>query len=185
MPWGAVVSAIHSDTEGQGGVAPLTPGLADRLGLEAYLASPGPVVSLLVAEDPTAALTMPGSMAPRTPPAKPSDRIPAHFRNEWDFLRSRKDARAAGRHARRQARSWSGRLWAWLTRSRLQKDRETWRRQVAGRPLDQQLWGVRPTRRLLLDAATRRWVKRALGVGGYEVDLMIREWEIHWRRKGV
>jgi hypothetical protein len=184
-PWAAVVQAVHGDTEDVAAVARLTPGLADRLGLEAYLASPGPVVSLLVTEDPTARLGMPMAAQPPAQPATGPNRIPSHYRNECDFLRSRKEAKAAVRTARRRSRSWVGRVWAWLSKSRLQKDRETWRRRIAGRPLDQQLWGVRPTGRLLVDASTRRWVKRALAIGGYEVDRMLREWEIHWRRKGV
>jgi hypothetical protein len=184
-PWATVLEAIRTALEGEGSVAPLTPGLAGRLGLEAFLTAPRPVVSLLVTEDPTASHGGPPPFAAPRPIRASGDVVPARFNHEWEFVISRKDAKAAGRAARRRSRSWWGRLWSRLTSSRLEPERERWRRQVAGQSLEEQLWGVRPTRRLLLDAATRRWVRGALEFAGYDPQRMLHEWEIYWRRKGV
>jgi hypothetical protein len=182
--WPTVLHAIRTDVEGEGTVAPLTPVLAGRLGLETFLTASRPVVSLLVTEDPTATHGSPPDLGGR-PGRQAGDGIPARFTKEWEFATTRKEAVAAARSAKRRHRSWWGRLWGRLTGARLQQDRERWRRQVAGQSLDDQLWSVRPTRRLLLDAATRRWVRGALEFAGYEPRRMLHEWEIYWRRKGV
>lgn len=183
--WLDIVSAIHSDLQSDSSVAPLTPRLADRLGLQAFLTSPAPVLSLLITEDPTYA----PEVAPWAPEIATATQtrldVPARFANDWDYVRSRKEAVAIARKARRRARSWWGRLLARFSSSRLVADHAIWKRRLSGRPLDEQLWAVRPTKRLLLDADARRSVRGALALGGYDVHRMLNEWEIHWRRKGI
>lgn len=183
--WLDIVEAIRGDLQTDSSVAPLTPRLADRLGLRAFLAAPAPVLSLLVTEDPTEVSEVAPWLPETAIETQTRCEVPARFANDWDYLRTRKEAVAIARTARRRARSWWGRLCARFASGKLSADREIWRRRLAHRALDEQLWAVRPTKRLLLDADVRRWVRNALALGGYDVQRMLHEWEIHWRRKGI
>lgn len=178
-PWQEIVAAVEDDLDAERAVTPLTEPLATTLGLQSFLAAPSPVISLRVADDPTEPALEVRSEA------RSITGVPARFANEWEFILSRKEAVQAARTARRRARSWWGRLLARLRATRKSREREAWFRRLADRPLDEQLFGVRPASSLLLDPSSRKRIRGALTVGGYEVDRMLMEWEIHWRRKGV
>ena len=62
---------------------------------------------------------------------------------------------------------------------------ERWRALLDGRERDEQLWQVRPPLVALTDRGSREWVRRALTLGGYDTEHMLREWELYWRRLGV
>jgi hypothetical protein len=62
---------------------------------------------------------------------------------------------------------------------------ERWRALLDGHERDEQLWQVRPPHAALTDRRSRDWVRRALTLGGYDTEHMLREWELYWRRRGV
>ena len=62
---------------------------------------------------------------------------------------------------------------------------ERWRALLDGRERDEQLWQVQPPRAAFTDRRSRDWVRRALTLGGYDIEHMLREWELYWRRRGA
>jgi len=60
-----------------------------------------------------------------------------------------------------------------------------WQALLAGKSLDEQLWDVRPPRGLISGAAVRDWARQTLEQAGYDPRVMLAEWEIFWRRKGL
>ena len=60
-----------------------------------------------------------------------------------------------------------------------------WQALLAGKSLDEQLWAVRPPRGLISGAAVRDWARQTLEQAGYDPRVMLAEWEIFWRRKGL
>ena len=60
-----------------------------------------------------------------------------------------------------------------------------WRALLDGHERDEQLWQVRPPHSALSDRRSRDWVRRALTLGSYDTEHMLREWELYWRRRGV
>ena len=60
-----------------------------------------------------------------------------------------------------------------------------WRALLDGHERDEQLWQMRPPHAALTDSRSRAWVRRALTLGGYDTEHMLREWELYWRRRGV
>jgi len=60
-----------------------------------------------------------------------------------------------------------------------------WQALLAGKSLDEQLWAVRPPRGLISSAAVRDWARQMLEQAGYDPRVMLAEWEIFWRRRGL
>ena len=60
-----------------------------------------------------------------------------------------------------------------------------WQALLAGKSLDEQLWAVRPPRGLISIAAVRDWARQMLEQAGYDPRVMLAEWEIFWRRRGL
>lgn len=60
-----------------------------------------------------------------------------------------------------------------------------WQALLAGKSLDEQLWAVRPPRGTIARAAIRDWARQTLEQAGYDTRVMLAEWEIFWRRKGL
>ena len=110
--------------------------------------------------------------------------VPARFLMSPDFRLTREEALfdmtvAASAHGalaalRRVARTF-------LRRGELKR----WRALMDGRERDEQLWQERPPKVALTDRRSREWVQRALTLGGYDTEHMLREWELYWRRRGV
>jgi hypothetical protein len=128
--------------------------------------------SLKLLEDPTHA----GNAQRRT-------LIPDLYRKPWEFQLPRAEA-----IARMKADARPGlfeRLSRFFSRRSAERAIERWRGKLEGRPLADQLWGVRPPRRALQDTVVRRWVASALARSGWDPVRGGREWEIFWRRKGV
>jgi len=79
----------------------------------------------------------------------------------------------------RRLTNWFGHRPAW---------REAWRKWQAllsGKSLDEQLWAVRPPRGWTTRQAVRDWARQTLEQAGYDPRMMLVEWEIFWRRKGL
>jgi hypothetical protein len=115
--------------------------------------------------------------------------IPEQWIKPWEFQISRDEAfydmRAAA-YSRggllafiRSLTRWFGNRTAW---------REAWRKWqalLAGKTLDEQLWAVRPPRGMIARPAVRDWAIWTLEQAGYDPRVMLVEWEIYWRRKGL
>jgi hypothetical protein len=199
LPRGEVERQLQ---ESEAGVRlePLTRELIARLGLGAVLpesrrvsgaGQPRRFVELHVLEDPTARF-IPGALPPPEPdrPSGPNavpkrTAIPPQWIRPWEFRLSRDEA-VYDMHATRtrwgRLRTGAARVLRFAaTRAAMQK----WKAMLTGKPIDQQLWEVRPPHPALMHAAARRWVAQALAAAGYDPASMLDEWEIFWRRKGV
>ena len=128
-----------------------------------------------------------GYAVPQEPrPAGPAPKrttIPDRFLRPWEFVRSREDA--AYLAARAATAGFVRRLARRITRVTERADWQRWRTLLAGREADEQLWSVRPPARSLMDPIVRDWARGALDGGGYDAGVMLSEWEIFWRRKGL
>jgi len=106
--------------------------------------------------------------------------IPERYLNAWGFRFSREevlyDMNQCGVLARLAEI-----LRRWLARGEFRK----WRAMLAGKPVDDQLFAVRPPAGGLACEKVREWASRTLGTAGYEPGVMLVEWEIFWRRKGL
>lgn len=115
--------------------------------------------------------------------------IPEQWIKPWEFQISREEAlydmRAAASSRGgllaliRGLTNWFGHRTAWG------KALRKWQALLAGKSLDEQLWAVRPPRGMIARLAVRDWALRTLGRAGYDPRVMLVEWEIYWRRKGL
>jgi len=107
----------------------------------------------------------------------------------WEFQISREEALYDMRAARfsrggllafiRSLTRWFGHRPAWREAGR------KWQALLAGKSLDEQLWDVRPPRGMIARPAVRDWALQTLERAGYDPRVMLAEWEIFWRRKGL
>ena len=106
--------------------------------------------------------------------------IPAQFLNDWEFKVSREEVLydvAASSGVIKAIRNLMSRLRVFKVRRELRK----WEALLAGKSADEQLWVVRPP--AVGNAFIRDWAKRTLAAAGYDVEKMLSEWDIFWRRK--
>jgi len=115
--------------------------------------------------------------------------IPEQWVKPWEFQISREEAlydmRAAA-SSRGGLLTFIRSLTNWFGRRTAR--REAWRKWQAllsGKSCDEQLWAVRPPRGMIACPAVRDWAIRALEWAGYDPRVMLVEWEIYWRRKGL
>lgn len=115
--------------------------------------------------------------------------VPERWIKPWEFQISREEALydmrvAASSHAGLSAfirglTNWFG------NRSALREAGRKWRALLAGKSPDEQLWAVRPPRGMITRPAVRDWARQTLERAGYDPRVMLAEWEIFWRRKGL
>jgi len=115
--------------------------------------------------------------------------IPEQWIKPWEFQISREEALYDMRAAAfsrggllafiRSLTNWFGR------RAALREAWRKWQALLAGKSLDEQLWAVRPPRGTIGRPAVRDWALRTLERAGYDTRVMLVEWEIYWRRKGL
>jgi hypothetical protein len=156
------------------------------------------VVRLSVIDDPSA---MPATL-PQAPSAgdvaaasahaaaaRPGGRtmktaIPGRFIGPWPLTVSRDQAVCDLNLDR--AKSWTRRLIERLRGPAVSgRERRKWQALLQGRCLDDQLWAVPPPRGGLCDRGVQAWARRTLAAASYDADVMLLEWEIFWRRKGL
>lgn len=111
--------------------------------------------------------------------------IPEQWIKPWEFQTSREEAlydmraSASSPGFIRSLTNWFGSRSAW---------REAWRKWQAllsGKSFDEQLWAVRPPPGMIARPAVRDWALQTLEHAGYDLRVMLVEWEIFWRRKGL
>jgi hypothetical protein len=133
---------------------------------------------------PAAEEARPAASAPEARPPR-RESVPEAFARPWEFRRSREEVlydMAAARSLGGRLRSALMRFGTWFGR---RHDYQRWQLLLSGRPLDEQLWAVRPPRGGLGDRFVREWVRQTLARAGYDPQTMPLEWEIYWRRKGA
>ena len=154
--------------ESRAGFQPVDSTVAQKLGLSTFPAQ----FALKVTEDPTRAMTVPRRTL-----------IPERYRRPWEFQVSREEAIA--QMAKDARPGWRERLARFFERRAAERATDRWRGQLEGKPLVEQLWGVRPPHCAFRHAEVRRWVESALAAAGWDPVRGGREWEIFWRRKEV
>jgi hypothetical protein len=128
--------------------------------------------SLKLLEDPT-----------RETPAPRRALIPERYRKPWEFHFSRDEAIA--RMNAEAKPGWLQRLSRFFSRRATERAIDRWQGRLEGKPLVEQLWGVRPPHCALQRKTVRQWVSSSLGRCGFDPLRGAHEWEIFWRRKGV
>jgi hypothetical protein len=140
---------------------------------------------LLVANDPTGDVADGTGNQNSTVTNKPvlKSEIPNRF-TAGDFAITREEAL----YDLNAEKSLRAKLIGFVRRIRLLKRRaqmRKWQVMLAGKNLEEQLWNVHPPRERLTEVAIRNWARHTLAAAGYDPDVMINEWEIFWRRKGL
>jgi hypothetical protein len=111
--------------------------------------------------------------------------IPERYVKPWEFKSARDEALYDMNVTATFAgwiSSFSKRLNGWVKgRGELRK----WQVLLSGKSADEQLWGVRPPKAGVSHPAIRDWARKTLETAGYDPRLMLVEWEIFWRRKGL
>lgn len=107
--------------------------------------------------------------------------IPQRFLKPWEFQLSREEALYDMR-IQSQNHSFFDRFRGW---KRNGEELKKWQALLIGKELDEQLWGVRPPTKAFQQSEVREWAQRALQQAGYDVGVMLPEWEVYWRRKGL
>lgn len=119
---------------------------------------------------------------PSAPPALRTS-IPAEFCEPWLFRHTREEAAYDMQRARAETRL--GALLAHAARRFSSgAELEKWHVLLAGRTPEEQLFSVRPPKGRLTDPLIREWAARTLERARFDVNVMLPEWEIHWRRRG-
>lgn len=115
----------------------------------------------------------------------PKHAVPERFLKPWEFQFSREEAlydmNLTGTSSG-LATSLCRRLKDWMRRRR---DFRKWQVLLCGKTPEEQLWAVRPPKGGLSHPPIREWASRTLQLAGYDPRMMLLEWEIFWRRKGL
>lgn len=111
--------------------------------------------------------------------------IPERFQNPWEFQFSR-DEVLYDMNAAAASWGYAGALLQRVQRwFRARAEFRRWRALLGAKDLEEQLWAVRPPHGSGCDPSVREWARQTLDSAGYDSRVMLREWEIFWRRKGV
>ena len=147
------------------------------------------VFRLQVALDPTidADPNKPPQSAPEqtpTPVSGGKSTIPDHFLNPLEFKISRDEATYEMNIA-------PGLEGSWFSFVKRIKHRVSdlafrkWKALLCGKELEEQLWAVSPPKHGLTHPVIREWALQTLQTAGYDTSVMLAEWELFWRRKGL
>jgi hypothetical protein len=125
------------------------------------------------------------SRGPQEESAGLKTRIPERFLKPWEFKLSREEVlydMNVGVGTLRAFADWIRRLKNGLTARR---EYRKWQALLQGKDADEQLWSVRPPSESWRRQSLREWVQRTLQLSGYDPHVMLTEWEVFWRRKGL
>lgn len=111
----------------------------------------------------------------------PKTAIPDRFLTPWEVQFTREQVLSD----MQTSESVLARLRRWTQSFLRSTELKRWRRQLWGRPADEQLWGVRPPKGSLRVDEIFEWAKATLAAAGYDTSTMLQEWEIFWRQKGL
>lgn len=119
--------------------------------------------------------------APR--PRADKESIPQAFLRPWEFKKSREDVLYELTRRQGVLSAIRSGIQAMTSHAESRLEHRCWEVLRSGRSLEDQLWSVPPPRRGLGDREVREWAARTLAHAGYNVQTMLLEWEIFWRRK--
>lgn len=152
---------------------------------------------LRVASDPTRDLPASVPRAARRPetarpgqppvaaPAPLRRAIPEKYLNAWEFKHTREEVLYDMNQIRGALARFAQAVRRWFSHSATRRDFRKWQALLAGKNADDQLFTVRPPRGALDRVELRDWAARTLALAGYDPAVMLVEWEIYWRRKGL
>jgi hypothetical protein len=124
------------------------------------------------------------ALGPVTAAVSVKQAIPSRFVKDWEFRISREEA-IYDMNAKPTLRDLLLKIGQRLRVAKSGNEFSKWRVLLTGKEADEQLWAVRPPRGRLTDSLIREWAQKMLELGGYDLNKMIIEWEIFWRRRGV
>ena len=124
------------------------------------------------------------ALGPVTAAVSVKQAIPSRFVKDWEFRISREEA-IYDMNAKPTLRDLLLKIGQRLRVAKSGNEFSKWRVLLTGKEADEQLWAVRPPRGRLTDSLIREWAQNMLELGGYDLNKMIIEWEIFWRRRGV
>jgi hypothetical protein len=124
------------------------------------------------------------TLGPVTAAVSVKQAIPSRFVKDWEFRISREEA-IYDMNAKPTLRDLLLKIGQRLRVAKSGNEFSKWRVLLTGKEADEQLWAVRPPRGRLTDSLVREWAQNMLELGGYDLNKMIIEWEIFWRRRGV
>jgi hypothetical protein len=124
------------------------------------------------------------ALGPVTAAVSVKQAIPSRFVKDWEFRISREEA-IYDMNAKPTVRDLLLKIGQRLRVAKSGNEFSKWRVLLTGKEADEQLWAVRPPRGRLTDSLVREWAQNMLELGGYDLNKMIIEWEIFWRRRGV
>jgi hypothetical protein len=119
-----------------------------------------------------------------TPVSRGKKTIPDHFLNPLEFKISRDEAIYKINIAPRLKGSWFSFLKR-IKRRVSERAFRKWKALLCGKDLEEQLWAVPPPKHGLTHPVIREWALQTLKVAGYDGSVMLAEWELFWRRKGL
>jgi hypothetical protein len=152
------------------------------------------IMRLQLALDPTAEVAATAAAATSAPAASnttspapevrfepaPKTATPDRFLTPWEIQFTREHVLSD----MQTPESVPARLRRWAQSVLRNAELKKWRRQLWGKPADEQLWGVRPPQGSLRVADVYEWAKTTLASSGYAPS-MLEEWEIFWRQRGL
>jgi len=140
-------------------------------------AAPSPVPEVNSTSVPSA--SVPSTSIPSM--SIPKTAIPDRFLTPWENQFTREQVLSD----MQSPESVPARLRRWTQSVLRSAELKRWRRQLWGKPADEQLWGVRPPKGSLRADEIFEWAKATLAAAGYDTSTMLQEWEIFWRQKGL
>lgn len=111
--------------------------------------------------------------------------IPEEWVKPWELRLSRDEALYDMRIEASTSSSITGAIRNLKRRIGSRQAFRKWQSLLCGKSLDEQLWGVRPPAGQFWRPQVREWAHRVLAQAGYDPGVMLSEWEIFWRRKGL
>ncbi len=120
-----------------------------------------------------------------TPNGGPKTAIPEQWLKPWELRLSRDEALYDMRLEAAANSSVIGAVHNLKRRLGNGQAFQKWQSLLAGKSLDEQLWGVRPPTGQFAHPQVREWTRQTLALAGYDPGVMLPEWEIFWRRKGL
>jgi len=111
--------------------------------------------------------------------------IPEQWLKPWEFRISREEALYDQQHEAKVSRSLFNTVRNLKRRFATNEAFRKWQSLLSGRNPEEQLWDVRPPTGYLGHPQVREWAQQTMALAGYDPRVMLPEWEIFWRRKGV
>jgi hypothetical protein len=115
----------------------------------------------------------------------PKGTVPERFLKPWEFRLGREEVLYDMHSTATQRGVLSSLLHRLIGRVGGRGEFRKWQILLCGKSLEEQLWAIRPPKGGLSHPGVREWAQNTLELAGYNPHVMLLEWEIFWRRKGL